>query len=112
MGEEPEHFPAARGFMRDLTLIPGGGSHMDDMWGARGERQLYTYNGKPLQALRPGFYSSEDYTAAIISNIAENRASGKPFFAYLALQAPHDPFQLPEEWLDRYEGRYDQGYNP
>jgi arylsulfatase A-like enzyme len=28
MGEEPEHFPAARGFMRDLTLIPGGGSHM------------------------------------------------------------------------------------
>ncbi|WP_395661732.1 arylsulfatase [Aestuariivirga sp.] len=111
MGEEPEHFPAARGFMRDLTLIPGGGSHMDDMWGASGERQLYTYNGKPLQALRPGFYSSEDYTAAIISNIAENRASGKPFFAYLALQAPHDPFQLPEEWLDRYEGRYDQGYD-
>lgn len=111
MGEEPEHFPAARGFMRDLTLIPGGGSHMDDMWGARGERQLYTYNGKPLQALRPGFYSSEDYTAAIISNIAENRASGKPFFAYLALQAPHDPFQLPAGWLDRYEGRYDQGYD-
>ena len=23
MGEEPEHYPAARGFMRDLTLIPG-----------------------------------------------------------------------------------------
>ena len=43
MGEEPEHYPAARGFMRDLTLIPGGGSHMDDMWGAKGERQLYTF---------------------------------------------------------------------
>lgn len=111
MGEEPEHIPAARGFMRDLTLIPGGGSHMDDMWGAKGERQLYTYNGKPLQALRPGFHSSEDYTAAIIGNIAENRASGRPFFAYLALQAPHDPFQLPAEWLDRYEGRYDEGYD-
>jgi arylsulfatase len=111
MGEEPEHYPAARGFMRDLTLIPGGGSHMDDMWGARGERQLYTFNGKPIVALRPGFFSSEDYTAAIIANIEENRASGKPFFAYLALQAPHDPFQLPAEWLDRYRGRYDQGYD-
>lgn len=111
MGEEPEHYPAARGFMRDLTLIPGGGSHMDDMWGAKGERQLYTYNGKPIEALRPGFFSSEDYTAAIISNIEENRGDGKPFFAYLALQAPHDPFQLPPEWRDRYQGRYDQGYD-
>jgi arylsulfatase len=110
MGEEPEHYPAARGFMRDLTLIPGGGSHMDDMWGAKGERQLYTFNGKPIVALRPGFHSSEDYTAAIINNIEENRADGKPFFAYLALQAPHDPFQLPAEWRDRYKGRYDQGY--
>ena len=110
LGEEPEHFPAARGFARDFSLIPGGGSHMDDMWGANGERQLYTYNGKPIAALRPGFHSSEDYTAAIIANIEEGRADGKPFFAYLALQAPHDPFHLPADWLDRYQGRYDAGY--
>lgn len=110
MGEEPEHWPAARGFTRDLTLIPGGGSHMDDMWGAKGEKQLYTQNGKVLEALRPGFHSSENYTAAIINNIEENRNDRKPFFAYLALQAPHDPFQLPDEWLARYKGRYDQGY--
>lgn len=111
MGEEPEQYPAARGFMRDFTLIPGGGSHMDDMWGAKGEPQLYTKNGKPIKTLRPGFYSSEDYTASIIENIDENRADGKPFFAYLALQAPHDPFQLPENWLNRYKGRYDAGYD-
>jgi arylsulfatase len=90
LGEEPEHHPAARGFMR--------------------EPQLYTYNGKPIVALRPGFHSSEDYTASIIKNIEENRKDGKPFFAFLALQAPHDPFQLPPEWRDRYKGRYDEGY--
>jgi arylsulfatase len=111
MGEEPDQWPAARGFSRDLSLIPGGGSHFDDMWGAKGEKQLYTQNGKVLESLRSGFHSSEDYTAAIIGNIEENRADGKPFFAYLALQAPHDPFQLPAEWLDRYKGRYDQGYD-
>ena len=111
MGEEPEHWPAARGFQRDLTLIPGGGSHLDDMWGATGERQPYTYNGELLRALRPGFHSSVDYTAAIIDNIEEHRGDGKPFFAYLALQAPHDPFQLPADWRDRYAGRYDQGYD-
>lgn len=111
MGEEPEHYPAARGFDRDLTLIPGGGSHTDDMWGARGEKQLYTRNGRPVPQLRPGFHSSDDYTSAIIENIEENRADGRPFFAYLAYQAPHDPFQLPDEWLDKYKGRYDQGYD-
>ena len=111
MGEEPEHWPAARGFQRDLTLIPGGGSHLDDMWGAVGERQLYTYNGESIKALRPGFHSSVDYTAAIIDNIEEHRGDGKPFFAYLALQAPHDPFQPPADWRDRYRGRYDHGYD-
>lgn len=111
MGEEPQHWPAARGFIRDLALIPGGGSHLDDMWGATGERQLYTRNGEPIEALRPGFHSSVDYPAAIIDNIEEHRGDGQPFFAYLALQAPHDPFQPPAEWRDRYSGRYDQGYD-
>lgn len=111
MGEEPDQFPAARGFERDLTLIPGGGSHFDDMWGAKGEKQLYTRNGQVLTELRPGFHSSVDYTDAIIGNIEEHRADGKPFFAYLAFQAPHDPFQLPPDWLDKYRGRYDQGYD-
>jgi arylsulfatase len=111
MGEEPEHWPAARGFARDLALIPGGGSHLDDMWGPTGERQLYTFNGEPIRALRPGFHSSVDYTAAIIADIEEHRGGGRPFFAYLALQAPHDPFQLPSDWRDFYEGRYDAGYD-
>lgn len=111
LGEEPDHLPAARGFLRDLALIPGGGSHLDDMWGAEGERQLYTFNGEPLRALRPGFHSSVDYTAAIMGNIAEFRNDSRPFFAYLALQAPHDPFQLPADWRDRNRGRYDAGYD-
>jgi arylsulfatase len=111
MGEEPEHFPAARGFDRDLTLIPGGASHLDDMWGATGEKQLYTRNGKVIDALRPGFHSSDDYADAIIGAIDERRGDGKPFFAYLAFQAPHDPFQPPAAYRDKYRGRYDQGYD-
>jgi arylsulfatase len=56
LGEEPAQRPAAR----DLALIPGSGSHLDDMWGAVGERQLYTFSGEPLRALGPGFHSSVD----------------------------------------------------
>jgi len=52
-----------------------------------------------------------DYTAAIIDNIEEHRADGRPFFACLAMQAPHDPFRLPDDWRDRHAGRYDDGYD-
>ncbi len=111
MGEEPDEIPAARGFLRDLTLLPGGGSHLDDMWDATGQPQPYTLNGTPLTQLRPGFHSSVDYTDAIIANIEEFRDDDRPFFAYLAYQAPHDPFQPPFEWRDHYRGVYDQGYD-
>jgi arylsulfatase A-like enzyme len=111
MGEEPDKIPAAQGFIRDLSLLPGGGSHLEDMRGLTGERLPFTLNGEPLSALRPGFDSSIDYTDAIISNIEEFRADDKPFFAYLAYQAPHDPFQPPFNWRDFYKGRYDQGYD-
>ncbi len=112
MGEEPEHWPAARGFDRDLTLIPGGGSHLDDMWGPAGERQLYTYNGEPLKALRPGFHSSVDYTAAIIDDIEEHRDVRQTILRLSGAcrrRMIHSSF--PPEWRDRYRGRYDQGYD-
>jgi arylsulfatase len=111
MGEEPNKIPAAQGFIRDLALLPGGGSHLEDMWGIEGERQPYTLNGEPLTALRPGFHSSIDYTDAIISNLEEFRDDDNPFFVFLAYQAPHDPFQLPFDWRDRYRGQYDAGYD-
>jgi arylsulfatase len=42
--------------------------------------------------------------------IRENRSDGKPFFAYLAFTAPHDPIHVPEPWLSKYRGKYDDGY--
>lgn len=35
----------------------------------------------------------------------------KPFFAYLAFTAPHDPLHVPDEWLDRNVGKYNDGYS-
>ena len=36
---------------------------------------------------------------------------GKPFFAYVAHQAPHDPYHLPKDWRSRHVGEYDQGWD-
>ena len=39
------------------------------------------------------------------------KQTGKPFFAYLAYTAPHWPLQVPGNYIDRYKGRYDMGYD-
>ena len=35
----------------------------------------------------------------------------KPFFAYFAPGATHAPHHVPEEWADKYKGRFDQGWD-
>ena len=45
-----------------------------------------------------------------MESIRENHGDGNPFFAYVAFTAPHDPLHVPEPWLSKYRGRYDEGY--
>lgn len=113
LGEKPDQWPAARGFERDLTLLPGAGSHWSDMLGLLPSepKVTYTRNGERVQELPADYYSSKDLTDFIIQNIDENRQDGQPFFAYLAYQAPHGPLAVPDTWRDKYQGRYDQGYD-
>ena len=35
----------------------------------------------------------------------------KPFFAYYAPGATHAPHHVPNEWSERYRGRFDQGWD-
>lgn len=36
---------------------------------------------------------------------------GRPFFAYLAPGATHSPHQAPAEWIEKFKGRFDQGWD-
>lgn len=41
----------------------------------------------------------------------EAKADGRPFLAFGAYTSPHWPLQVPEEDLDLYGGRYEEGYD-
>jgi arylsulfatase A-like enzyme len=56
------------------------------------------------------WYSTRDYTKKMIGFIEQDRAEGKPFFAWLAYTAPHWPLQAPKEAIEKFRGRYDAGY--
>jgi len=113
LGEKPEQWPTARGFERDFTLLQGAGSHWSDMQGLLPSEPKVTYvrNGAKVEQLPKDYYSAKALTDFIIESIDANAGDGKPFFAYLAYQAPHGPLAVPDDWRDRYKGRYDEGYD-
>ena len=110
LGHEPDQDPSKRGFERVFTMLQGGTSHFDDEW------MMYanytpTYREDGVRTHVPqGFYSTEFYADQIVKYMDEQK-DNKPFFAYLSFTAPHDPLQVPDEWLDRYKGQYSSGYN-
>jgi arylsulfatase len=112
LGKSPDKIPAARGFERDFALLDGAGSYWDmTSFTALTPKSLYTEDGKYLTKLPKKYYATKTYTDKIISFIDAGRGDGKPFFAYIAHQAPHDPYHLPRDWRDRHVGQYDVGWD-
>jgi arylsulfatase A-like enzyme len=112
LGKKPDQIPAARGFERDFTLLDGMGSYWD-MWNfaAANPRSLYTEDGRYLKELPKDYYATKTYTDKMIEFIDANHGDGKPFFAFVSHQAPHEPYHLPREWRDRHVGEYDKGWD-
>jgi arylsulfatase len=113
LGAEPHSLPHARGFERTFVLHDGAASYFSDMRSAipGRERAYYTRDGEPVTELPDDYYSTRYFTDFVIDGIEEQRADDRPFFAYVAYQAPHGPYHLPDDWLDRAKGRYDEGYD-
>jgi len=59
-----------------------------------------------------GYHFSVDITDKAIEFIKDAKviAPEKPFFLYYSPGAAHAPHHAPREWIDRYKGRFDMGY--
>jgi arylsulfatase len=113
LGHSPESYPHERGFDRSFTSLFGGASYWSDMFGmlaVHEEIAEYALDDKKLESLPEDFYATRNFTDFVIESIRENRDDGKPFLAYLAFTAPHDPMHVPEPWLSQYRGKYSAGY--
>ncbi|MBT5186533.1 MAG: arylsulfatase [Kordiimonadaceae bacterium] len=110
LGYDEDFSPKARGFDQSFALLQGGGGHFDDRtMMVDFETAQYRENGK-MTSLPDDFYSSEFYTNKMIEYIKSGENDDKPFFGYLAYTAPHWPLQAPDDYIDKYKGKYDEGY--
>ncbi|MDD0996791.1 arylsulfatase [Pseudomonas sp. TNT2022 ID1044] len=112
LGLEADQGPDQRGFQQSFTLLEGGAPHFkpSSLDPAKIEQVHYRENGKAVE-LPEDFYSSDFYTDKLISYLQNSKKDGKPFFAYAAFTSPHWPLQAPKAYLDKYKGRFDQGYD-
>jgi arylsulfatase A-like enzyme len=108
LGETVETGPRARGFKRSFVSLDGA-AHLGG-WDWRGPTPADYRDGDEIVHMGDDFYTTRDYTKRMIDYIEQDRADGKPFFAYLAYTAPHWPLQAPDESIARFKGKYDTGY--
>jgi arylsulfatase A-like enzyme len=61
----------------------------------------------------PNYHFSEDMTTRTIAYVREQKAMtpDKPFFAYVSYGACHAPFHVPESYIAKYRGKFDQGWD-
>jgi len=116
LGMTPDKLPSHRGFERTVAMADSGADH----WEQRPYIPLYDkanwFADGEEHTLPEDFYSSTylvDKTIEFIgSNLGdEQSAENKPFFAYLPFMAVHIPVQAPQEYIDRYMGTYDAGWD-
>jgi arylsulfatase A-like enzyme len=100
---------------------PTGGGGFEYFYGFIGgeAHQWYPslYEGTtPIEVERTpeeGYHLMEDMTDRAIDWIGQQKAllPDKPFFVYFAPGATHAPHHVPKEWADKYQGKFDQGWD-
>jgi arylsulfatase len=115
LGYGEKQSPIAQGFERHFSLLDGAASHYGDMKGvglgvSGSGSATYVENGERLKKLPDNFYSTKNYTQWLIDELAEGKADARPFFAYLAYTAVHDPLHAPEDLILKYASLTENGY--
>lgn len=112
VGKEPHNLPPARGFDRSLVMGDSGSDNWETgkLYLDLTDKVYWYDNGREAQMPKT-FYSSEFYVSKTLGYLKTDAKSDKPFFAYLAFQANHIPVQAPQEFIDKYKGRYNAGWD-
>lgn len=101
-----DRWPLGMGFERYYGFLGGD----TNQW----TPELVSDNGFVEPPARPedGYHLTEDLVdrACRLVQDQQQATSGKPFFLYFATGAMHAPHHAPPDWIARYQGRFDDGW--
>jgi arylsulfatase A-like enzyme len=101
------HWPTGSGFEHFYGFIGGENN------------QYYPalYDGttpvEPERTPEEGYHLMEDLADKAIGWIRQQKsiAPDRPFFLYFAPGATHAPHHVPKDWIEKYKGQFDQGWD-
>jgi arylsulfatase/uncharacterized sulfatase len=111
LGSEPYNLPNRRGF--DKSIIQGDTG--SDNWEPSRRYlphlpEVYWFEDGQRARMPADYYSSTYFVDRMLDYIAQDTRKNQPFFAYLGFQANHVPVQAPASFIQKYKGRYQQGW--
>ena len=102
-----DRWPLGRGFERYYGFL-GGDTHQY-------YPELVRDNSQTEAEKTPeeGYHLTPDLVERAKAMIADAKqvAPTKPFFMYFAPGAMHSPHHVPKEWADKYNGKFDEGWD-
>lgn len=110
LGMQRDQLANAKGFQKSFILHQGAANHYNNVgFEATDKPSIYSLNGKKVD-WPEGQYSTDIYTDYLIDFINQGSALKKPFFAFAAYTSPHWPLQVEDEYWQKYEAIYKDGY--
>lgn len=102
-----DHWPTGLGFEYFYGFMGGESSE----W----EPRLYRDNVpvEPPEGFLHGYHLTTDLVNDALHWVREHDAvePARPYFLYFATGAAHAPHHVPKPWIDKYRGKFDQGWD-
>ena len=110
LGHDDHNLPPGRGFERSFIQADSGSDNWEKRPYLALKDKVYWYEEGKEADLPEDFYSSTFFVNKALEYIKSNSKSGKPFFSYIAFQANHIPIQAPKSFIEKYKGKYNDGW--
>lgn len=110
IGNEEPHWPDNRGFDRTFAMLHGASNFFNmEPWISEDQFMRLHLDG---EIYHPGddFYMTNAITDHAI-DFMQDAAQEKPFFLYLSYTAPHWPLHALPEDIEKFRGKYMQGWH-
>ncbi|MDE5419077.1 arylsulfatase [Labilibaculum sp. DW002] len=107
LGDNYPYRPEDRGFHEVVRHGAGGIGQGPDYWMNDYFDDTYWHNGEEQKYEG---YCTDVFFSEAMNFIESNK--DKPFFCYIATNAPHAPYNLPKEYYDMYQGKKFEKLDP
>ncbi|RPD37892.1 arylsulfatase [Chitinophaga barathri] len=111
VGDDSLSWPNQRGFDKFFGFIGGASNYYDISPYKEKVPPVQLVENNQQVTLQPGQYLTDEIAGHAEKFLDEQDKTGKPFFLYVAYNAPHWPLQARPEDIAKYKGKYSIGWD-